>query len=483
LNVAAAAQYSFDAAAVADRKATAMTVRVDSSNLSPQDLHDPDAPDVASIVAGTQPDKSIDVPLAHIADDAYKVNGEPTQIGQWQRLTPQGDHLLDAEGQAVDIDPSLLEDPASGFRAAVYSDGQGNYVVGFAGTDPKDLNGDGRTDVQQGIGVTTVQYARAEQLGRQVQALAGPGHVAFTGHSLGGGLAAAATLATGETGVTFNAAGLSNETIRDLGYDNPNAVRERYQNNGQLRSYAVEGEPLTAAVDLGAPAQLGTPWNLPTDASPLDVIGLHNGYVEALEQSTPTPGIDGNDVLEVAGQTTFGMGPAGDLAREVAPTVVNTALGELGNITETGQNLETDAQQVFARTFDDLGGAFSRPEPIPRAIGALADGALDGGGSLVQRGSELAGKTVTAVTDGVGTEVRDIGDDLGLDPGFVDGVASGVEDAGSGLRDGLEGFGNSAETVADGAGDLLAEGANTLADAKGAVDDWAQRTLDPSDWF
>ena len=36
------------------------------------------------------------------------------------------------------------------------------------------------------------------------------------GHSLGGGLASAAMLATGAPGVTFNAAGLSDNTLRSL---------------------------------------------------------------------------------------------------------------------------------------------------------------------------------------------------------------------------------------------------------------------------
>src|SRR3546814_6477754 len=74
----------------------------------------------------------------------------------------------------------------------------------------------------------------------------GEGNVVVTGHSLGGGLASAAALATGASGVTFNAAGLSNETLESLGF-NPNAVRDSVSDSGQLRRYIVNGDPLNAA--------------------------------------------------------------------------------------------------------------------------------------------------------------------------------------------------------------------------------------------
>jgi Lipase (class 3) len=151
----------------------------------------------ASEVASTAPDKSIDLPLAQIASDAYLANGSPTEIGKWQRLVPDGDQLLDVKTKTdVDIDPRLLEDEDSGFRAGIYSDGQGHYVVGFAGTNPEDLDGDVATDGLQAKGWFTRQYELAAVLARQVQDIAGDGKVTFTGHSLGGGLAAEAALAT-----------------------------------------------------------------------------------------------------------------------------------------------------------------------------------------------------------------------------------------------------------------------------------------------
>ena len=53
-------------------------------------------------------------------------------------------------------------------------------------------------------------------------------------------------LATGAPGVTFNAAGLSDNTLRSLNPGKtPNAIREELAGSGQIRRYNVEGELLT----------------------------------------------------------------------------------------------------------------------------------------------------------------------------------------------------------------------------------------------
>src|SRR3546814_1384741 len=96
------------------------------------------------------------------------------------------------------------------------------------------------------MGFETGQYSDAIALAQRAEQVFGEGNVVVTGHSLGGGLASAAALATGASGVTFNAAGLSNETLESLGF-NPNAVRDSVSDSGQLRRYIVNGDPLNAA--------------------------------------------------------------------------------------------------------------------------------------------------------------------------------------------------------------------------------------------
>src|SRR5690606_27504360 len=128
------------------------------------------------------------------------------------------------------------------------------------------------------------------------------GNVAYTGHSLGGGLASVAALATGGPGVTFNAAGLSDQTLEARGF-NPNAVREDAADSGQLRRYIVNGDPLNGAqqdipliplVNMSPPNAVGHELRIdpPAGMGALDLIGLHGGggdgssYVEALRQNS-----------------------------------------------------------------------------------------------------------------------------------------------------------------------------------------------------
>lgn len=104
----------------------------------------------------------------------------------------------------------MLRNGKSGFDAAIYRNDQGQYVVAFRGTDqwfgPE--GADIKANDGQALGLTTEQYQQAILLAKRAVEAFGKGNVIFTGHSLGGGLASAAMLATGAPGVTFNAAGL-----------------------------------------------------------------------------------------------------------------------------------------------------------------------------------------------------------------------------------------------------------------------------------
>ena len=70
-----------------------------------------------------------------------------------------------------------------------------------------------------------------------------------TGHSLGGGLASAASVVTGATGVTFNAAGLHENSLRMYFENDPAelaAALARYQNpQGLVTAYTVDWDFLS----------------------------------------------------------------------------------------------------------------------------------------------------------------------------------------------------------------------------------------------
>jgi hypothetical protein len=88
----------------------------------------------------------------------------------------------------------------------------------------------------------------------------------ITGHSLGGGLAAAASMKTGINAITFNAAGVNLATLRLYAPElNLSSVRQMHnQSHAIVKSYVVDWDILTRAQDgmivafLGLPTSLGT---------------------------------------------------------------------------------------------------------------------------------------------------------------------------------------------------------------------------------
>jgi hypothetical protein len=249
-----------------------MAVRAESTNEpQSQQFVDPlsgksyNRPSFADEVRGTEA-KAVDFTLAKLAQDSYRsdVRDRPGVDG-W---TPLNDQQL----RQVGIDPKLLHDGKSGFDAAVYTDNNGRYAVAFRGTDQ---GKDWKTNLGQGLGFETTQYNLATQLGMQAKVAFGD-NVVFTGHSLGGGLASAAMVATDTPGMTFNSAGLSDKSMKRLGLD-PDAVREHVE-NGQIRNYQVKGEILThmqeknLATRFVMPDAIGRDMPLP-DPDPLK--GIH----------------------------------------------------------------------------------------------------------------------------------------------------------------------------------------------------------------
>ena len=177
--------------------------------------------------------KAIDLELMEISAAVY--DPAVQQVGNWSRVS-------DADLMAAGIDPSLLENPQSGFRAGIYTDGDGNHVLAFAGSnDLKDWTG---ANFRQGLGWQSEQYDEAVQLAQLASAAYGD-DLAITGHSLGGGLAATAAMAVDGAAVTFNASGVHDRTIEGLGLDPATAKADAA--DGQIRRYNVDGEALTKA--------------------------------------------------------------------------------------------------------------------------------------------------------------------------------------------------------------------------------------------
>ncbi|WP_431225339.1 phospholipase [Serratia sp. L9] len=179
---------------------------------------------------GQQPQQG-DYSLALLAKDVYSLMGQGSE--GFSRLSDQA--LL-----GFGIDPAGMLDPASGFQAGIYTDEQ-HYVLAFAGTN--DMR-DWLSNVRQATGYEDMQYNHAVALAKSAKAAFGDA-LMITGHSLGGGLAATAALATGTLAVTFNAAGVSDHTLNRFGI-NPAAAKQDAESGG-IRRYSEQYDMLTGA--------------------------------------------------------------------------------------------------------------------------------------------------------------------------------------------------------------------------------------------
>ncbi|MEM6897369.1 MAG: PAAR domain-containing protein [Pseudomonadota bacterium] len=133
----------------------------------------------------------------------------------------------------------LTQLPGTDFHSEVFVrtdplTNQESYVVGFRGTQTA---GDWAENIRQGAGMDSAYYNRAAQIGRVADAAA-PGRVSYTGHSLGGGLASAAAAVNGGPARTFNAAGLTENTMEQFG-----------ANTGGTQAYFLNEDPLSSFQD------------------------------------------------------------------------------------------------------------------------------------------------------------------------------------------------------------------------------------------
>ncbi|MCD0247450.1 XVIPCD domain-containing protein [Xanthomonas melonis] len=164
----------------------------------------------------------------------------------WSRMD---DNALRQAG----IDPALLHDGKSGFDAAFYRNDQGQVVLGFCGTDE---GKDWKHNIGQGLGFDDAQYASAIQLGSQARQAFGD-QVVISGHSLGGGLAAASAMVNDIPAVTYNAAGVNDRTLERQGLDA--AAAKEYASSELIRGYHVKNELLTHLQEDSIPLKWAMP--------------------------------------------------------------------------------------------------------------------------------------------------------------------------------------------------------------------------------
>ena len=165
-----------------------------------------------------------------MADDVYHP-GDKELPGDWIWLDPE------TLNETLNI--SLPN--SNGFKSAIYgrkneNGGFSEYVYATAGTDPTSLE-DWKQDLKQLTG-DSEQYKQSVETAVKIKSVLGDQELTYLGHSLGGGLASANALKTGNPAITFNAAALSAQTKRTLQLNNKAditayVVRNELVNNSQ----------------------------------------------------------------------------------------------------------------------------------------------------------------------------------------------------------------------------------------------------------
>ena len=145
-------------------------------------------------------------------------------------------------------DSREIDDPHTGFKADIYKDKNGDYVLVYRGTysDPdhpeNDLVHDWSKEwtddnMKQGLGMGSEQYEKSIDIAKKVNRNKPKGkQLTIAGHSLGGGLATAAGAATGSKTYAFCPAGVHPNTYKMYGVQNPDTskVHTYYSNQDFL---------------------------------------------------------------------------------------------------------------------------------------------------------------------------------------------------------------------------------------------------------
>lgn len=204
--------------------------------------------------------------MSGLAADVYlsaKHDGEPPAGWTRASLDPAALRAAGIEMSDAEI-RTRLQPPDSGFRAEIYVPDKSMFgenakpVLVFKGStgeivDPGAPNGrresggeDFLNNGQQGIGMRSDYYDRAMQLGALLNQKTG-GNFEIAGHSLGGGMASAASAVTGVRATTFNAAGLHPDTASRYAKDNglptfnPQHTVHTYQTSGEVLNDVQNG--------------------------------------------------------------------------------------------------------------------------------------------------------------------------------------------------------------------------------------------------
>ncbi len=207
--------------------------------------------------------------MAMLANATYLKDPDKPELGLHDTVPPGYVRVSDEDLQELGLTRDDFEDEDSGFYADLYYDERNDtYTLAFRGTELPTLRdllrlafrgripptlqvllkeddsslGDLSADLEQAVGLSTPQYEAAVSLAHELQHCLGDRFVHITGHSLGGGLAATASMTTGVRATTFNAAGLHENTVDSFAKFGVDQITN-YRVQGEILTYLQEEEP------------------------------------------------------------------------------------------------------------------------------------------------------------------------------------------------------------------------------------------------
>lgn len=194
---------------------------------------------------------------ARLADDVYAPKPQGFEPGGWKNVSNDPLAL-----KRYGLGSSDLSIEGTQFRVQVYEPDPDVFetdmkpVVVFQGTNPASWS-DWDNNAKQGTGGESAYYKQAVAIGQKLAATGAD--VTIAGHSLGGGMGSAASMASGLPANTFNSAGLGAGTVAKYG-GTPVA--------SSIQAFRVEGDILTTVQESAVlkgkiPTAVGTPYHLP----------------------------------------------------------------------------------------------------------------------------------------------------------------------------------------------------------------------------
>lgn len=470
----------------------------------------PEGSTLGQTASGTQA-QPFDVTLSQLATAVYGTRGDPPE--GWSAVSDQDlAARLGTPGQPASPEQvqawrlqylgfnDSVEVNSQEFRAQVYTDGEGNYVLSYRGTS--DDPGDWDNNFTQGTGFETPNGDKfsvtAANSGVEFERVFGNNpdgdsdNLAITGHSQGGGLATVGSLASGVPAVTFDASGIHPNTWDRMGID-PQRARDLAE-DGQIRAYSMSSDALTNVQDswitgVVAPDALGTQivveparadeHDMFTNYGPMELDGMTPEQIALLNAGVEVARDPVTGTLVGAGGGWLLGGPAGALLGPLlttgAGTLAYSAISHSPNALtaamidrepwqagyENPSNLGRDLQDLlpdelkddFARNTHDVITDVQEVVATDFAEGDYVEGGFSIAGDVAEGAFNSTGDTVDRYADAAAAGI-----DEHVDGWLGDVLSTGVDVTGDLVEGGADLVGQGVEVLADGAG-WVAQGA------------------------